>query len=123
MLTLTREQGQSVYLGRHLSLSDLDSTFDYRLDFDVVDHRVAHRRIEVTIISRYDVERHVLTPQQPDLDFGDKCRIALLGTHEFIRDGKCEAAARIGLGAPRDIRIIRDNACPVMAHNLGGAGR
>lgn len=121
MLTLTRDQGQSIYLGTRLSLSDLDGTCDYRIDFDVVDHRVATRRIEVTIIGRHLIERFTLTPQNPDLDFAPNIRLAMLNTLEFMRDGKPAYSARIGIKAPRDVQIIRDDACPVMAVNVTGA--
>jgi sRNA-binding carbon storage regulator CsrA len=119
MLALTREQGQSIYVGRRLSLSDLDGTCDYRIDIDVVDHRIASRRIELTIIGRFDVERHTLTPAQPDLDFAPDCRVALLRTYEYLDDGVTNAVAKIGLQAPREMKIIRDNARAVVGRNGG----
>ena len=113
MLTLTREVGDSLYLGKALRAADLEGTCDYRIDFDVVDHRVGHRRIEVVVNSRHDIQRHVLTPTQPDLDFAPDIRLAFLTSHEYIRDGKTQAVARIGVRAPRSVTIIRDNANPV----------
>jgi len=119
MLTLTREQGQSVYIGKWLSVSDLEGTCDYRIDFDVVDHRIASRRVEVTIVSRFDVEQHTLTEAQPDLDFAPDMRLAFLKSHEFLKDGQSFAVAKIGIRAPRDMKITRDDANVVIGLNNG----
>lgn len=110
MLTLTREQGQCIYVGRRLSLNDLEGTCDYRIDFDAVDHRIASRRIDVTIISEDDVVKHTLTPDDPDLDFAADCRLAFLSSHEYLDGQTIKAVARVGIKAPRYIRISRDNA-------------
>ena len=119
MLTLTREQGQSVYIGKWLSVSNLEGTCDYRIDFDAVDHRVASRRVEITIVSRFDVEQHTLTTAEPDLDFAPDMRIAFLNSHEYLKDGETRAVAKVGIRAPREMKITRDDANVVIGLNNG----
>ena len=116
MLTLTREEGQCIYLGRKLWFPDPESTYDYRIDFDVVDHRVGYRRIEVLVDSRIDIQRHTLTPSQSDLDFGPEMRLAFLKTHEYCKEGVMTPVARIGIRAPRNVSILRDNASPLLTN-------
>ena len=121
MLTLTREEGQTIFLGRKLSLSDLDGSCDFRVDINAIDNRVGRQRVQLTISDRFDIGQHVLTPAQPDLDFAPDIRLAFLSAHEFLRDGRSHPAARIGIQAPRDVRIVRDDANSVLAANRGAA--
>jgi hypothetical protein len=114
MLTLTREKGESIYLGRRLLMSDPDGSCDYRIDFEVVDHHIGSRRIEVLIVTRDGIERHTLTPAQPDLDFGPDIRLAFLKSHEYCKNGVMTSVARVGIRAPNSISILRDNATPLL---------
>lgn len=121
MLTLTREQGESIYLGRRLHLPDPDGTCDFRIDFDVVDHRVGHRRIEVAILApEADIQYHTLTTEQPDVDFATELRLAFLRTYEYCKDDVMTPVARIGIRAPRYITIMRDNAHPILKNKSLG---
>jgi len=119
MLTLEREAGQTIFLGTRLYMSDLPGTCDYQIDFDVVDHRVGRRRIEVLISDRTDIARHVLTPEQPDLDFAPGLRLAWLSSREYMRGDECTAIAKVGIKAPRNVKILRDDVNYIAAVGRG----
>lgn len=113
MLKLSREQGQTIYLGERLCQHDLERTFDYRIDCDEVDHRIGSRRVEVTLIDRFDIQKRTLTEAEPDWDFAPGCRLALLKTYEYLKGEASRSIASLGLRAPRQFKIIRDDANPV----------
>lgn len=109
MLTLSREEGQTIYLGERLHKDDMSGTCDVQIDFARIDHRVGHRCIEVIVASHKDVTKHILTPRQNEVVIAPGILFALLGTHEYMNNGAMRSVARIGLRAPRSIRIMRDN--------------
>jgi sRNA-binding carbon storage regulator CsrA len=115
MLKLTREEGQIIYLGKNLSANNLEGSYDYRIDFTDVDHRVGRRRAEIVICDLNEIRAFTMTPEQPDIDFAPDMRIALLNTHEYMRGKVCASVASIGIRAPRDVTILR---CDVNAQPM-----
>lgn len=120
MLILNREAGQTIFIGKSLSMSDLPGTCEYQIDIDRVDHRVANRHMVVTISGPEKIVKVRACQKWPDIDFAPGHRVSLLGTHEYMGpDQKSVHVARVGINAPRQSHIIRDDVNPINAMNKG----
>lgn len=120
MLTLNREAGQTIYIGKALAMSDLPGTCEYQIDIDAVDNRIASRHMMVTISGPDRVVQLRACPKWPDIDFAEGMRVSLLQTHEYLGEGGASIpVARVGINAPREMHILRDDVNPISAMNKG----
>lgn len=119
-LILSRAEGRSVYLGRNLNPKSFHSTFDTWVRVERIEERdwevtpKAELRLAQRIAGEISFRNVLLTWEEPDLKLdvdGEEVTITLLGITSHNRpDGSSLLNTSLGITAPRDINIIRDNS-------------
>ena len=119
-LILSRAEGRSFYIGRDLNPKSFHSTFDLWVRVERIEEKdwevcpAVQLRIGTKQGDDVDFQNMEVTWQAPEVTLdvrGEKVSIKLLGIELHKRgEGREIFNASLGINAPRDLRIIRDNS-------------
>ena len=111
MLVLTRNQGTAIYGGVDLT-PDLEGTFEHKIEIVELGSKGHHNFAMVCITFSDGKTRAVkLDAINDSHDINNDVGIYLLSMRTLKRDGaRAEYQARIGIDAPLEYRVVRDDA-------------
>lgn len=109
MLVLTRNVGSVIYGGQAIT-DEPEQTFDHMIRVERIVDTLRERFTQLSVTDRSGCTNYRLDAANDSLQLG-QLRIVLIAIrHVLGADGQEIALARIGIDAPRDYRVIRDNA-------------
>lgn len=111
MLVLVRKRGTAIYGGFDIT-EDLDSTYDHlvRVESVVDDLNKRSVTLSVTYADGFS-ENIILDANNSSIDLGDGIQYHLMGVRAYpAPGGRDQLAARIGVKAPKEYKVVRCDA-------------
>lgn len=109
MLVLTRTVGSVIYGGQAIT-DEPEDTYEHMIRVERIVDTLKERYAQISVTDQVGRTEYRLDAKKDNVRL-DQLRIVLIGIrHVLGPDGQEIALARIGVDAPRNYRVVRDNA-------------